>query len=164
MEAVCHDKLLEAQKAQKGRINNPEDKTLSSKERKDREEKRIRAEEMACDITEEVEHLREVKDIRDELKIIHRVFADQAGVVSKYVAQMKSNKTNWSATEARQFADLEDGIDFKMSKTKRLQKDALDVENSVCSLAPFDHLRRQKQSRRLTMSRLGLSSSIISSI
>jgi hypothetical protein len=92
-----------------------------------------------CDITEEVEHLREVKDIGDELKIIHRVFADQAGVASEFVAQMKSNKTNWSATEARQFADLEDGVNFKELKTKRLQKDALDVEDSVCSLPPFKH-------------------------
>ena len=109
---------------------------MSSKERQDHEKKRIQAEETACDITDEVKHLREVKDIRDELKIIHRVFADQAEVIRKYVAQMKSNKTNRSPTETRQLADLEDGVDFNKSKTERLQKDALDVEKSVCTLLP----------------------------
>ncbi|KAK3316816.1 hypothetical protein B0H66DRAFT_306043 [Apodospora peruviana] len=78
-EMHCYSIFYEVKKNQKTTSQNATGETA-----KILNENRVRDEEHMCDITKEIEHLREVKDIRDELKMIERVFDDQLFVLEQY--------------------------------------------------------------------------------
>jgi hypothetical protein len=103
-------------------------------------------EESMCDIIKEVEHLREIKDIRDELNIIERVFTDQATVVTQFSA---ARRQLFKPEELNALKTLEQSIDFRVSKVQKLGRDALAVEDSVS--VPFDRISEPKVDRKLTM-------------
>ncbi|KAK6957082.1 hypothetical protein Daesc_002367 [Daldinia eschscholtzii] len=84
-------------------------------------------ERQLCDITKEVEHLSEIKDIRDELRMIERVLADQKLVINQYQNALKEiDAENRLSTACRDLGE-------RVSKVERLEKDALWVDNSVSS-------------------------------
>lgn len=86
-----------------------------------------RLDEKMCNIVREVEHLREIKDILDELKMIERVLTDQQTVVQQYEKGAKTLSQEYQVT----IEDLKDSLKFRISKVERLAKDAKTVENSV---------------------------------
>ncbi|KAI1805357.1 hypothetical protein F4811DRAFT_552000 [Daldinia bambusicola] len=89
-----------------------------------------------CDITKEVEHLSEIKDIRDELRMIKRVLVDQKVVINQYRTML----TEEDDAENRVSTTSQD-LDERVSKIERLERDALWVEDSVKSLLDL----KQKQ-------------------
>lgn len=107
-------------------------------------------EEKICDITREIEHLREIKDIRDELKMIERVLVDQRTVLTQYRADHKDS----TPEEDNRFASLTQNLDFRILKVERLAKDALSVEDSLNHLLDLKqkqgNLNEARDTRRLT--------------
>ncbi|KAK4201369.1 hypothetical protein QBC40DRAFT_306018 [Triangularia verruculosa] len=98
---------------------------------------RMLEEERMCDITQEIEHLREIKNIRDELKIIERVLEDQMAVITQY-----NKRRGDLPTEAfNRLTALMQSLDFRLSKVRRLTKDAEVVESSLNHLLDL----KQKQ-------------------
>ncbi|KAK5654203.1 hypothetical protein OQA88_7377 [Cercophora sp. LCS_1] len=75
-------------------------------------EEKMRDEEQMCDIGQEIEHLREIKDIRDELKMIERVLEDQLPSLHKHVESFN------------RLGAIIQSIDFRLAKLHRLNKDA----------------------------------------
>ncbi|KAI1473225.1 uncharacterized protein F4812DRAFT_412023 [Daldinia caldariorum] len=92
-------------------------------------------EKKLCDITKEVEHLSEIKDIRDELRMIERVLVDQKVLINQYRSMLKEEDA-----EDHLYPTSQD-LDGRVSKVERLEKDALWVENSIKSLLDL----KQKQ-------------------
>jgi len=80
-----------------------------------------RIEDEICDISNEIQDLEEIKDIRDELKMIERVLDDQMTVCEKY--------ENWAFRPHSQL--IRDDLSFRLMKLKRLSKEAESVEASV---------------------------------
>lgn len=76
---------------------------------------------MICDITKEVRHLREIKDIRDELRMIQRVIEDQQTVLKKFL----------EAGVSKFVLDILSGLESRQRKSERLYSEAESVENSV---------------------------------
>ncbi|KAI1079005.1 hypothetical protein F5B20DRAFT_591008 [Whalleya microplaca] len=89
------------------------------------------AEDNICDITEEVKHLEEIKDICDELKMIQRVLEDQEIVLKKY-SKAKNSKLD---------KDVLDSLSFRQLKAARLYNEAESVGNSLRNLLDL----KQKQ-------------------
>lgn len=79
------------------------------------------AEDKICDITEEVRHLQEIKDILDELKMIQRVIEDQETVLKKFFVAEGDNFN----------LDVLPSLEFRRKKAERLSSEAESVENSV---------------------------------
>ncbi|KAI2602644.1 hypothetical protein GGR54DRAFT_491359 [Hypoxylon sp. NC1633] len=88
-------------------------------------------EDKICDITEEVKHLEEIKDIRDELRMVGRVLEDQKTVLRKYQA----DKTD------RLGPDVLLKLELRERKAKMLGAEAESVENSLRNLLDL----KQKQ-------------------
>lgn len=106
-EAECYNKFYAAQiKFQK-----------ASAENHSQEEKAI------SDIRQEVEHLREIKDIQDELNMIQRVFEDQRNVITQYSDSEKGRNLDMNAIIERH--------NVRIEKVKELARDAPLVEQSV---------------------------------
>jgi Mg2+ and Co2+ transporter CorA len=78
-------------------------------------------------IIEEISLLREIKDIRDELNILHRVLNDQRDVVDKL-----GHHLNWH--ETRRFDDFmrASGLKSREDRIEKLKDDAQRVQDSVC--------------------------------
>jgi len=91
-------------------------------------------EEDICDITNEIIHLGEAKDIRDELKMIERVLQDQATVVARYRA---SRNGNLPPDVVDRLTTLEQNFESRIYKIERLDREALSVENSVIGIPPL---------------------------
>ncbi|XXG97478.1 hypothetical protein Hte_003780 [Hypoxylon texense] len=89
------------------------------------------AEDKICDITEEIKHLQEIKDIRDELKMIQRVMEDQETVLKKFLGP-EGDRFN---------LDVLPNLEFRRKKAERLSSEAESVENSLKSLLDL----KQKQ-------------------
>ena len=91
----------------------------------------MRDEEEMCDISKEIKHLREIKDIRDELKMIKCVLEDQLAVTTHY---RESLGTGLETSEFNRVGALQQSLDFRLSKLQWLNKDAEAVENSVSKI------------------------------
>ena len=97
-------------------------------------------EEKMCDITQEVAHLNEIKDIRDELKMIKRVLMDQQTVIAQYHANQApdrkedTNPKTLDDNERYKLKTLEQNVEFRISKIDRLSDDAKSVQDSVSSI------------------------------
>ncbi|KAI1381286.1 hypothetical protein F4677DRAFT_121139 [Hypoxylon crocopeplum] len=88
-------------------------------------------EDLICDITEEVKHLEEIKDIRDELRMIQRVLEDQRAVLEKYRSEGHRSLG----------PDEPTSLSFRQNKARRLYSEAESVENSLKNLLDL----KQKQ-------------------
>lgn len=92
-------------------------------------QQKMKDEEEMCDISQEIDHLREIKDIRDELKMIERVLEDQLTVITQFSTTFDNHQQETEG--ARQVAAMIQSIKFRFSKLQRLNKDAESVETSV---------------------------------
>ncbi|KAI2784400.1 hypothetical protein F4815DRAFT_441468 [Daldinia loculata] len=88
-----------------------------------------------CSISKEVEHLSEIKDIRDELRMIERVLVDQRNVITQFQDILEDDDAKSKLKITLQ------GLNGRISKVDRLGKDALWVENSLKNLLDL----KQKQ-------------------
>ena len=90
---------------------------------------KMKEEEEMCDISQEIDHLREIKDIRDELKMIERVLEDQLAVITQFSTTFDNHQQQ--TENSNQVEALIQSIKFRLSKLHRLNKDAESVETSV---------------------------------
>jgi hypothetical protein len=111
---------------------------------KARDQKTMDIEAELCNITKEVDHLCEIKDIKDELKMIHKVLEDQKAVIGQYatsyeelnfgVNEKQSDRgKEWVSGdgESQLLLETKNMLDLRISKVKSLFTDASTVENSV---------------------------------
>ncbi|KAK6355051.1 hypothetical protein TWF696_004177 [Orbilia brochopaga] len=96
--------------------------------------------EEMCDITQEVENIREIKDIKDELRMIQRVLEDQETVLTQYTA-VQTKGESLALPEKNRLASLKQSLDFRIAKLQRLVRDASSVEDSLNHLLDI----KQKQ-------------------
>ncbi|KAF3902530.1 hypothetical protein ABW21_db0204974 [Orbilia brochopaga] len=105
-----------------------------------------------CDISEEVENLREIKDIKDELRMVQRVLEDQKTVIAQYSAAQSKQKSS-ILSEQNRLASLKQTLNFRISKTQRLVRDASSVEDSLNHLLDLKqkqgNLNEARDTRRL---------------
>ncbi|KAK0616732.1 hypothetical protein B0T14DRAFT_523713 [Immersiella caudata] len=138
-EMDCYNNFYRARKALRERYTNAVGDTARILT-----QQRMRDEEEMCDIGQEIDHLREIKDIRDELKMIERVLEDQLAVLTQY---------GKSAPEPNTQSALEHSLEFRLSKLRRLNKDAEVVEKSLNHLLDLKqkqgNLNEARDSRRL---------------
>jgi len=87
----------------------------------------MKKEEQICDISEEMESLRLIKNVRDELNMIDRVLQDQMEVISSYLELNKRQSRGQDSGES-QLAFI---MQLQQSKVKAVDKEAVMVENSV---------------------------------
>jgi hypothetical protein len=113
----------------------------------------VEAEDAICNISSEMECLRLIKDIRDELKMIEHVLKGQEEAISGLLANIKrsmgdvhreSSLGNVEETESLESrraipkevedlrAKLTEGSELRLIKVRALQNDAEMVEESVC--------------------------------
>ncbi|KZL78682.1 ankyrin repeat protein, partial [Colletotrichum tofieldiae] len=95
---------------------------LNAETRNDRD----KDEDQMCDIGAEIMHLREVKDIKDELRMIERVFSDQRLVINRY----RAIKEGLPQSEKDDLERLKEGLGFRISRVRELLEDARSVELS----------------------------------
>lgn len=98
------------------RIRNK--KTITKAEKESFKE----AEDEICDISHEIKHLEEIKDIRDELRMIQRVLEDQQVVLEKYYRNNSKGEFDFEELSS---------LYFRCAKAKRLYREAKSVEASV---------------------------------
>ncbi|KAL2683356.1 hypothetical protein Neosp_007826 [[Neocosmospora] mangrovei] len=107
-----------------------------------------------CNITSEVEHLCEIKDIKDELRMIQRVLEDQRVVIDQYHAGQveensivndgrfgKEEEVRLLGGEEDELIHTKKRIELRISKVKSLIADASAVEYSLNHLLDL----KQKQ-------------------
>ncbi|KUI58455.1 Ankyrin-2 [Cytospora mali] len=82
-------------------------------------------------ISDEVKYLWEIKDNRDELKMIDRVLEDQSNVLNKY---SESLVTKWSSVTSTGGIGTLQELAYSRDKVQRLIKEAEDVEASLSRL------------------------------
>ncbi|CZS79658.1 unnamed protein product [Fusarium graminearum] len=114
----------------------------SKRNSKANRQRRMEIEAELCNITKELDHLCEIKDIKDELKMIHKVLEDQRAVINQYVSSQE--EVNFVTEDKRSREDDEwlsgDGesellleakniLEQRISKVKSLFTDASTVEN-----------------------------------
>ncbi|RSL57767.1 hypothetical protein CEP54_008159 [Fusarium duplospermum] len=126
-EATCYRAFHQAQETPRD-LSQPE----SRGEKKTRHD-----EETMCDIFQEVGYIREIKDIKDELKMIERVLEDQKTVVGQYEATQGCSPLSETDT----LEDLKRSLLFRISKVQKLSQDASSVEDSLNHLLDI----KQKQ-------------------
>ncbi|KAH9996182.1 hypothetical protein F4779DRAFT_623090 [Xylariaceae sp. FL0662B] len=85
------------------------------------------AEDNICDITKEVEHLYEIKDIRDELRMIQGVLEDQKTVLEKY-SNSKGTSQEGGLDPSIGHDDVLENLNFRQRKAERLYSEAGSVE------------------------------------
>lgn len=92
----------------------------------------IQIEKLICNITNEVEQLREIKDIKDELRMIKRVLDDQRIVIDKYHdGQRDREEVLLPGDEAEELALMKKDLEFRISTVESLSANASSVEDSV---------------------------------
>lgn len=92
----------------------------------------IQIEKIICNITHEVEQLREIKDIKDELRMIQRVLDDQRIVIDKYHdGQREREEVLLPGDEAEELALMKKDLEFRISTVISLFANASSVEDSV---------------------------------
>lgn len=92
----------------------------------------IQIEKIICNITHEVEQLREIKDIKDELRMIKRVLDDQRIVIDKYHdGQREREEVLLPGDEAEELALMKKDLEFRISTVESLSANASSVEDSV---------------------------------
>lgn len=93
------------------------------------------AEELMCDISQEVGDLIEIRDICDELKMIQRVLQDQEDIIKTYYEDVakKSHEGKGTSGEPKDEmgSDILSGLSLRRSIADRLYKEAEQVEVSV---------------------------------
>ncbi|CAH0030148.1 unnamed protein product [Clonostachys rhizophaga] len=117
------------------------------------QQRMLETESKICDITSEMQHLCEIKDVKDELRMIQRVLDDQWDVIDQYHAgheelKFDINQERSNSAEAQLLGEEEDELDYtkscigiRISKVKSLVADATTVENSLNHLLDL----KQKQ-------------------
>ncbi|CAG9989564.1 unnamed protein product [Clonostachys byssicola] len=120
---------------------------------KSHHQKMLETENKICDITSEMQHLCEIKDVKDELRMIQRVLDDQWDVIDQYhggheelkfdVKQKRSNsaEARLPADEEVELENTKKSIGIRISKVKSLVAEATTVENSLNHLLDL----KQKQ-------------------
>ncbi|KAK1751389.1 hypothetical protein QBC47DRAFT_434406 [Echria macrotheca] len=124
-ETDCYNRFHQASEAQRARYTDAAEDTSRILNRR-----RRRDEEEMCDISREIEHLCEIKDIRDELKMIERVLDDQLMVLRQYGEGFDIESRVMNGVDA-----LERLLRTKLSKLRRLNEDARTVEASSFLMA-----------------------------
>lgn len=103
------------------------------------------AEELMCDISQEVGDLIEIRDICDELKMIQRVLQDQEDIIKTYYEDVakKSHEGKGTSGEPKDEmgSDILSGLSLRRSIADRLYKEAEQVEVSLKNL--MDMKQRQ---------------------
>jgi hypothetical protein len=129
------------------------DNTELSQAKSNWQSKFVEAEDAICNMSSEMECLRLIKDIRDELKMIERVLEGQKEAVCGLLANIKrsmgdvhreSSLGNVQETESLESrraipnevedlrAKLAEGLELRLIKVRALQSDVEMVEGSVC--------------------------------
>ena len=97
-------------------------------------------EDQISDISQEIQYLREIKDIRDELNMIERILEDQRRVTRMLLdaVNYKGRRKGWDDGWGE---DLSQASEFRLSKIGKLHKQAKAVETSLNQLLDL----KQKQ-------------------
>ncbi|OBS23185.1 hypothetical protein FPOA_03740 [Fusarium poae] len=149
-DADCYARFNKLQKD----LNILETEKILRGSSKVRDQKTMDIEAQLCNITKEVDHLCEIKDIKDELKMIHKVLEDQKAVIDQYttsyeelnfgVNEKQSDRgKEWVSGdgESQLLLETKNMLDLRISKVKSLFTDASTVENSLNHLLDL----KQKQ-------------------
>ncbi|KAF5228923.1 hypothetical protein FAUST_10722 [Fusarium austroamericanum] len=149
-DADCYASFNKSQKD----LSKLEQETRLRGTSKARQQKTMEIEAELCNITKEVDHLCEIKDIKDELKMIHKVLEDQKGVIHQYTLSQEElnfitkNKRSgeedeWLSGdgEIELLLEAKNILEQRISKVKSLFTDASTVENSLNHLLDL----KQKQ-------------------
>ncbi|KAG8670909.1 hypothetical protein FPOAC1_004144 [Fusarium poae] len=149
-DADCYARFNKLQKD----LSILEMEKISRGNSKARDQKTMDIEAELCNITKEVDHLCEIKDIKDELKMIHKVLEDQKAVIGQYatsyeelnfgVNEKQSDRgKEWVSGdgESQLLLETKNMLDLRISKVKSLFTDASTVENSLNHLLDL----KQKQ-------------------
>ncbi|XEV04546.1 hypothetical protein FSHL1_009833 [Fusarium sambucinum] len=149
-DADCYARFNKLQKD----LSTLEAERISRGISKNRDQKAMRIEAELCNITKEVHHLCEIKDIKDELKMIQKVLEDQKAVIDQYATSqeelnfgVKENRSDeeheWLSGDGESQLLLETKrlLDLRIAKVKSLFTDASTVESSLNHLLDL----KQKQ-------------------
>lgn len=104
----------------------------------ERTDKQTKYEKAINKVTDEAEHLREIKDIRDEINMIKRVLVVQEDIVKKWFHWWQHEESESMKHDKRYkqkyFRDLDFdmGLVSRLKRVKELDEDAWRLENSVC--------------------------------
>ncbi|WXC44590.1 hypothetical protein QX201_004326 [Fusarium graminearum] len=138
-DADCYANFNRSQKD----LSRLEEQTRSRGTSKARQQKTMEIEAELCNITKEVDHLCEIKDIKDELKMIHKVLDDQKAVIHQYTKSQEElnfvtsknhsdEDEEWLSGdgESELLLEAKNILEQRISKVKSLFTDASTVENS----------------------------------
>ncbi|KAK8062848.1 hypothetical protein PG997_014945 [Apiospora hydei] len=89
------------------------------------------------DTSEDADQLREIKDIKDELRMIDRIFHQQLDVIEKY----ENFKKPRQESEQETLVKLKTGLGVRSSRVEELLRDAKSVEGSIRYLLDIKHMR-----------------------
>ncbi|PQK17488.1 hypothetical protein BB8028_0007g06830 [Beauveria bassiana] len=141
-EAACFQDFHQRQQKTPNDTNRLLAARHARKQQQDCSEKRD-----LCDISLEVGYLREIMDIKDELKMMERVLVDQDTVLSRYEAEAEaeaSHKETPSSTMGQDsISSLKQSLAFRIAKVQKLARDASTVENSLNHLL---HIKQKQES------------------
>ncbi|SCB65560.1 unnamed protein product [Fusarium graminearum] len=149
-DADCYANFNRSQKD----LSRLEEQIRSRGTSKARQQKTMEIEAELCNITKEVDHLCEIKDIKDELKMIHKVLDDQKAVIHQYTKSQEElnfvtsknhsdEDEEWLSGdgESELLLEAKNILEQRISKVKSLFTDASTVENSLNHLLDL----KQKQ-------------------
>ncbi|OAR05723.1 hypothetical protein LLEC1_04961 [Akanthomyces lecanii] len=122
-EASCFQAFHQRQPKTPTDVNRPEAARHARKPQDPSEDENL------CDISLEVDYLREVMDIKDELKMMERVLVDQDTVLSQYEASQRQTPSAAMGQDA--ISSLRQSVKFRIAKIHKLVRDASTVENST---------------------------------
>ena len=96
-------------------------------------------EDTKWDVLKEMAHLRIIKDIRDELHMIKRVISEQEDVVQALYGGKPEKRKSSSTSKITSMDEdqLRDGMQLRLQKVDKLEREALMVEQRV-SIATGD--------------------------
>jgi hypothetical protein len=90
-------------------------------------------EDDAWDVSNEMAHLRIVKDIRDELHMVKRVISEQEDVVQSLYGKAEKRKSSGSTSKItlQDEDQLLESMHLRLRKVDKLEREALMVEQRV---------------------------------
>jgi Mg2+ and Co2+ transporter CorA len=88
-------------------------------------------EDKAWDVLKEMAHLRIIKDIRDELHMIKRVFSEQEDVLEALYAKADPKRSTNSKVPYAEERQLLDSVNLRLQRVDKLEREALMVEQRV---------------------------------
>jgi len=97
-------------------------------------------EDDAWDVSNEMAHLRIVKDIRDELHMIKRVISEQQDVVQTIYGTTEKRKKsgNTSKITVQEEDQLLESVELRLRKVDKLEREALMVEQRVSFMTAYE--------------------------